>query len=235
MLYYINVLAVETGGGESALLLYALSVVSPTGFAIAIDRILVLDIAGVAVTAATLWSGPGMPLGASLLMMLVDLVLYAGLAVWLDAVWPGARGTRRPLCFCLDWRGRRQRPPSPTAPPAAAAPASADGSSGSGSLSRISRIERDSFGWPADDVEAVPAAMRGREAIRICGLRKVFAGTCRRGDVCAVDGIDLTCYVGQITAILGHNGAGKSTLFDVLTGRTAPTAGSVHMFGYDVW
>uniref|UniRef100_A0A0U9HSY5 Putative ABCA protein n=1 Tax=Chrysomela populi TaxID=154003 RepID=A0A0U9HSY5_CHRPP len=50
----------------------------------------------------------------------------------------------------------------------------------------------------------------------------------------AIKGINLTIYEGHITAILGHNGAGKTTLFNILTGLTAPTAGTALIFGYDV-
>jgi ATP-binding cassette subfamily A (ABC1) protein 5 len=49
-----------------------------------------------------------------------------------------------------------------------------------------------------------------------------------------ISGINLTIYEGQITAILGHNGAGKTTLFNILTGLTAPSAGTAFVFGYDI-
>lgn len=47
-------------------------------------------------------------------------------------------------------------------------------------------------------------------------------------------GLNLDVYEGQITAILGHNGAGKTTLFNMLTGMTAPSAGSASLYGYDL-
>lgn len=75
--------------------------------------------------------------------------------------------------------------------------------------------------------------MKGREAIRIVDLYKSYS-KCRRPEVKAVNGINLTIYEGQITAILGHNGAGKSTLFNILTGLTAPSSGTALIFGYDV-
>jgi ATP-binding cassette subfamily A (ABC1) protein 3 len=34
----------------------------------------------------------------------------------------------------------------------------------------------------------------------------------------AVEGMNLTMYEGQITALLGHNGAGKTTTMSMLTG-----------------
>lgn len=75
--------------------------------------------------------------------------------------------------------------------------------------------------------------MRGKEAIRIVDLYKTFH-SCRKADVKAVNGINLTIYEGQITAILGHNGAGKSTLFNILTGLASPTSGTAYIFGYDI-
>ncbi|XP_021921419.1 ATP-binding cassette sub-family A member 5-like [Zootermopsis nevadensis] len=75
--------------------------------------------------------------------------------------------------------------------------------------------------------------MKGREAINIVDLYKTFHA-CRRPEVKAVNGINLTIYEGQITAILGHNGAGKTTLFNILTGLTAPSAGTAFVFGYDI-
>ncbi|KPJ13052.1 ABC transporter A family member 6 [Papilio machaon] len=72
-----------------------------------------------------------------------------------------------------------------------------------------------------------------KEAIRIVGLQKSFRH-CRKPEIKAIDGIDLSIYEGQITAVLGHNGAGKSTLFNILTGLTAPTAGTAYVYGLDV-
>ena len=59
----------------------------------------------------------------------------------------------------------------------------------------------------SEDVEAIPASMRGTEAIVIRDLRKDFTGLGKE-TVRAVQGVNLDIYPGQITAILGHNGAG---------------------------
>uniref|UniRef100_A0A6P7G817 ATP-binding cassette sub-family A member 9-like isoform X2 n=2 Tax=Diabrotica virgifera virgifera TaxID=50390 RepID=A0A6P7G817_DIAVI len=83
------------------------------------------------------------------------------------------------------------------------------------------------------DVEPVPREMQDKEAIRIINLNKSFT-QCRKPTVTALDGINLSIYKGQITAILGHNGAGKTTLFNILTGLSSPTSGSALVFGYDV-
>ena len=75
--------------------------------------------------------------------------------------------------------------------------------------------------------------MLGKEVLRIRGLTKTFRPF-RRPEVTAVKDMNLDVYEGQITAILGHNGAGKTTLFNMLTGMTAPSKGSAHLYGYDL-
>ena len=55
-----------------------------------------------------------------------------------------------------------------------------------------------------------------------------------RGDVLAVDGVDLRVARGEIYAFLGLNGAGKSTTIRMLLGMIKPTAGHVELFGVRV-
>ena len=50
-------------------------------------------------------------------------------------------------------------------------------------------------------------------------------------DFYALDGIDLTVYKGEALGIIGKNGAGKSTLLKILSRITAPTEGSVDLYG----
>ena len=67
-------------------------------------------------------------------------------------------------------------------------------------------------------------------AIRACGLRKTFRAQ-DGSTVVAVDEVDLTVRPGEIVAFLGPNGAGKTTTVDMLLGLTAPTSGSVEVYG----
>ena len=55
-----------------------------------------------------------------------------------------------------------------------------------------------------------------------------------RGDVLAVDGVNLRVARGEIYAFLGLNGAGKSTTIRMLLGMIKPTAGRADMFGVRV-
>ena len=50
----------------------------------------------------------------------------------------------------------------------------------------------------------------------------------------AVDGVSFSIEQGEFFALLGPNGAGKTTTISILTTTLAPTAGSVHVGGYDV-
>ena len=67
-------------------------------------------------------------------------------------------------------------------------------------------------------------------AIELTDLTKTFRAS--GGDrVRAVDGIDLTVLPGEVVAFLGPNGAGKTTTLDMVLGLTAPTTGTVAVFG----
>ena len=58
------------------------------------------------------------------------------------------------------------------------------------------------------------------------------AKTSRNKEFYALDGIDLTVYKGETLGILGKNGAGKSTLLKILCRITAPTEGTVDLYGH---
>ncbi len=57
--------------------------------------------------------------------------------------------------------------------------------------------------------------------------------TRRFGDLTAVDGLDLTVYLGEVLGILGHNGAGKTTTVRLLNGVLTPSEGSARVLGLD--
>ncbi len=60
------------------------------------------------------------------------------------------------------------------------------------------------------------------------GLTRRFAG------LVAVDDVDMTITEGAIQAVIGPNGAGKTTLFNLLSGVTAPSAGTIRFDGADI-
>jgi ABC-2 type transport system ATP-binding protein len=66
-------------------------------------------------------------------------------------------------------------------------------------------------------------------AVATDGLTKRY-----RGDVLAVDRLDLSVGRGEIYAFLGLNGAGKSTTIRMLLGMIRPTSGAARIFGEPV-
>ncbi|KFE36176.1 urea ABC transporter ATP-binding protein UrtD [Thioclava atlantica] len=65
-------------------------------------------------------------------------------------------------------------------------------------------------------------------ALTIDGLTVDFGG------FKAVDGFTTVVNEGELRVILGPNGAGKTTLMDLISGKTASTAGDVHLFGENI-
>jgi ABC-2 type transport system ATP-binding protein len=61
------------------------------------------------------------------------------------------------------------------------------------------------------------------------GLVRTF-----KGDIHAVDGIDLLVAPGEIYGFLGPNGAGKSTTVHMLTTLLPPTSGTARVAGFDI-
>ncbi|KEO55047.1 urea ABC transporter ATP-binding protein UrtD [Thioclava pacifica] len=66
------------------------------------------------------------------------------------------------------------------------------------------------------------------EALTIDGLTVDFGG------FKAVDGFTTVVQKGELRVILGPNGAGKTTLMDLVSGKTASTQGTVHLFGENI-
>jgi ABC-type branched-subunit amino acid transport system ATPase component len=73
------------------------------------------------------------------------------------------------------------------------------------------------------------APARGMTALlETVGLTRRYAG------LIAVDGVDLVVPEGGVHAVIGPNGAGKTTFFNLLSGITRPSAGSIRLGGEDV-
>ncbi len=68
-------------------------------------------------------------------------------------------------------------------------------------------------------------------AIEAQGVRQLFG---KKGEVVALDGLDLRVEAGTVFGLLGPNGAGKTTLVRVLATLLRPTAGSASVLGHDV-
>ncbi len=69
--------------------------------------------------------------------------------------------------------------------------------------------------------------------VQVQGLTKIFYDE-GRGEVRAVNGIDLECRSGEIFGLLGANGAGKTTTLRILATILVPTQGVARILGRDV-
>ncbi|HEY2816272.1 MAG TPA: ABC transporter ATP-binding protein [Casimicrobiaceae bacterium] len=65
-------------------------------------------------------------------------------------------------------------------------------------------------------------------ALELCDVRKSFGATP------IIRGVSLQIKRGERHAMIGPNGAGKSTLFNLISGRFAPSSGSICLNGEDV-
>jgi len=65
-------------------------------------------------------------------------------------------------------------------------------------------------------------------ALRLDQVRKSFGATQ------IIRGVSLEIPAGERHAIIGPNGAGKSTLFNLVSGRFAPSAGSIRLHGEEI-
>jgi branched-chain amino acid transport system ATP-binding protein len=66
------------------------------------------------------------------------------------------------------------------------------------------------------------------DILHIQGLSKHFGG------VKAVTDIDLDVRAGETLAIIGPNGAGKTTFYNLLSGRLAPSSGTIRFKDHDI-
>ncbi|XP_063062860.1 retinal-specific phospholipid-transporting ATPase ABCA4-like [Engraulis encrasicolus] len=140
----------------------------------------------------------------SIVMLAVDTVLYAVLAWYLDNVFPGQYGIRRPFYFFVQpsyWKGSDVSPP---------------GEYNEDTVSTVCTFEDEPLGLEV--------------GVCVQNLVKIFSGSSRP----AVDGLTISFYEGQITAFLGHNGAGKTTTMSILTGLFPPTSGTALIYGKDI-
>ncbi|XP_028675904.1 ATP-binding cassette sub-family A member 5 isoform X2 [Erpetoichthys calabaricus] len=194
-------------------LVWVLCLLSPSAFSIGIAQVVYLEALTDGAVSSTLDSGPH-PLYVPLIMLLVDSILYLLLAIYFEQVVPGEYGRRRSLFYFLKpsyWSKHKK------------------------SYEEIvSMFESEVNGGPlsAESVEPVSPEFRGKEAIRIMNIRKVFKK--RDGLVEALRGLTFDIYEGQITALLGHSGAGKSTLMNILCGICPSTEGTATIYSSSV-
>ncbi|KAL2079018.1 hypothetical protein ACEWY4_024762 [Coilia grayii] len=142
----------------------------------------------------------------SIVMMLLDAVIYWLLTWYIENVYPGQYGIPKPWYFPFTrsyWLGTASTLDLSTDTPT-------DLQDHKGYLEK-----------PPPDVKA---------GVSVRNLVKIY----KTGKKLAVDGLSLDFYENQITSFLGHNGAGKTTTMSILTGLFAPTSGTAIINGYDI-
>ncbi|KAF5907375.1 ATP-binding cassette sub-family A member 5-like [Clarias magur] len=195
------------------LAVWLLCLLSPSAFSIGIAQVVYLEAQEDGAVFSTLTNGPH-PLYVPLLMLCLDCILYLLLAIYLEQVLPGEFGMRRSMIYFLKpsyWSRRRKRYVE---------------------VSSVYEAEVNGTPTAEESVEHVSPEFRGKEAIRICNIRKTYKG--KDNTVEALRGLTFDIYEGQITALLGHSGAGKSTLMNILCGICPPTEGSATIYGSPV-
>uniref|UniRef100_A0A4W3K4G8 ATP binding cassette subfamily A member 5 n=1 Tax=Callorhinchus milii TaxID=7868 RepID=A0A4W3K4G8_CALMI len=192
---------------------WGLCLFSPSALAIGIAQVVLLEATGDGAQPSNLSANP-YPLYIPLIMLVLDSLLYLLIAAYLDQVLPGEFGQHQPFFYFLRpsyWFHRRKH---------------------------YDQIDAVSEGEPSHTtgfskvVEAVPAELKGKEAIRLNGVRKLYKE--KEEKVEALKGLTFDVYQDQITALLGHSGTGKTTLINILSGLCPLSEGSATVFGYRV-
>lgn len=87
---------------SSKRLLWIVSLLSPSGFALAIDKAMAMDLAGEGIHFGNIWNGPGMSFGESLIIMTFDAFFYAILAYYFDMILPSEYERKQSPWFCFN-------------------------------------------------------------------------------------------------------------------------------------
>lgn len=128
-------------------------------------------------------------------MMFVDAIWMGVLSWYIAKIWPSEFGTHQPFYFlCLPsyWQSCFGCRPSQTID-----------TRSKGELVNATEVSIEEV------TENLTRQLDEGTCVDIKDLYKVYNTT--NGKKVAVDGLNLTMYSGQVTALLGHNGAGKVT------------------------
>lgn len=144
--------------------------------------------------------------GNTLVMLIVDAVIYLLIALYVEKIKPGDYGVAEPWYFLFTksyWCKSSKTTDTHT---------------------------ENGFRISSLNIHNMEPDPRDKEAgVEIKNLRKVFSNK-----KVAVKGLRLNMYEDQITVLLGHNGAGKTTTMSMLTGMIPPTSGTALINGKDI-
>uniref|UniRef100_A0A8D2QTW3 ATP binding cassette subfamily A member 2 n=1 Tax=Zosterops lateralis melanops TaxID=1220523 RepID=A0A8D2QTW3_ZOSLA len=205
------------------------SFMSTTAFGLGSKYFALYEVAGVGIQWHTFSQSPvegdDFNLLLSMMMLVVDAVVYGVLTWYIEAVHPGMFGLPRPWYFPFQksyWLGN-------------------------------GRVETWEWTWPwsrttrlsiMEEDQACAMESRRLEETRgieeepthlplvVCidKLTKVY----KTDKKLALNKLSLNLYENQVVSFLGHNGAGKTTTMSILTGLFPPTSGSATIYGHDI-
>uniref|UniRef100_A0A8D2KS45 ATP-binding cassette sub-family A member 2 n=1 Tax=Varanus komodoensis TaxID=61221 RepID=A0A8D2KS45_VARKO len=205
------------------------SLMSTTAFGLGAKYFALYEVAGVGIQWHTFSQSPvegdDFNLLLSMVMLIVDAVVYGVLTWYIEAVHPGMYGLPRPWYFPLQksyWLGN-------------------------------GRTEAWEWTWPwsrgtrlsvMEEDQACAMESRRLEETRgieeepthlplvVCvdKLTKIY----KTDKKLALNKLSLNLYENQVVSFLGHNGAGKTTTMSILTGLFPPTSGSATIYGHDI-
>ncbi|XP_072882204.1 cholesterol transporter ABCA5 [Hemitrygon akajei] len=184
---------------------------SPSALGIGISQVVLLEALGDGAQLSNLSASP-FPLYIPFIMLILDSLLYLVVAVYLDQVLPGEFGQHQPFFYFLQpsyWFRKKKHYDQ----------IECENELGQGSIFN-------------EVVEAIPAEFKGKEAIRLSDVYKLFKG--KEKKVEALKGLSFDIYQDQITALLGHSGTGKTTLINILSGLCPLSNGCATVYGYKV-
>ncbi|TSK87603.1 ATP-binding cassette sub-family A member 3 [Bagarius yarrelli] len=144
-------------------------------------------------------------------LLLLDAILYALVAWYIEAVFPGEYGVPRPWYFFM-------------------LPSYWCNSPRVAFLKEKEKEEDAEKALKSEFIEEEPTGLVA--GVKIKHLVKVFKMGNKTKE--AVKDLTLSMFEGQITVLLGHNGAGKTTTLSMLTGLFPPSSGRAYINGYDI-
>ncbi|GAB2295549.1 Phospholipid-transporting ATPase abca1 [Dionaea muscipula] len=196
------------------------SLLSPTAFALGSINFADYERAHVGLRWSNMWrESSGVNFLVCLLMMMLDVLLYCGIGVYLDKIFPveDKFGRSWNLLFSKSKK-------------------TGDDKYQALSSEVNNKIHSGKDDFCGADIEAISLDMKQQEiegrCLQIRNLHKVYSS--KRGKCCAVNSLQLTLYENQILALLGHNGAGKSTTISMLVGLIPPSSGDALIFGRSI-
>lgn len=151
------------------------------------------------------------------IVLMLQAIVLAALAVYLEQVMPTSWGHRRPLLFPFYSLLHMIKKPAPYH----YEPKESTGLLATSALP----------GQGEDVAQERELALRSDPTVHVMScvdIRKEFGGKA------AIDDLSLTVEFNETLGLLGSNGAGKTTLLSILSGMLMPSSGSALVGGYDV-